>query len=149
MKRIVWIVATLTMALSLGARAEARLGLGVDYFFSDRAAFRLDLQGDLPLVARTSRHPAVQLALTGRAGGLITVSPAVGAVPIDLGLRLGLGRFYLEGLAGPWIFFSGDALRAHGALGFGVTTQGISAGVEIGGLTSTNGLIGARVAFRL
>jgi hypothetical protein len=70
-------------------------------------------------------------------------------VPLDLGLRLGLGRFYLEALAGPWIFFSGDALRAHGALGFGLTTQGISVGLELGGLTSTSGLIGGRVAARL
>jgi hypothetical protein len=149
MKRIGWIALSLPLALALEARGEARLGLGVDYFFNDRAAFRLDVQGDLPLLQGAGRRPAFHLALTGRAGGLITTSPAVGAAPLDLGLRLGVGRFYLEGLAGPWIFFSGDAVRAHGAMGFGLSSQGISVGVELGALTGTSGLIGGRVAFRL
>jgi hypothetical protein len=153
MKRIGWIALTLalSMASALEARAEARLGLGVDYLLNDRAAFRLDVQGDLPLLVGAGRRPAFQLALTGRAGGLITTSPAVGAVPLDLGLRLGLGqgRFYLEALAGPWIFFSGDAVRGHGAMGFGLTTRGISVGLELGALTGTSGIFGARVAFRL
>lgn len=147
--RVGWIAVFVSLAFAGAARAEARLGLGVDYLLNDRAAFRLDLQGDLPLLVGTGRNSSLRVSLTGRAGGLVTVSPAVGAAPLDLGLRLGLGRAYVEALAGPWIFFSGDAVRGHGAVGFGLSTRGVSAGLELGALSGSSGLIGARVAFRL
>ncbi|GAC1346432.1 MAG: hypothetical protein NVS2B9_08120 [Myxococcales bacterium] len=149
MKRIGWIAAALALTLAPRARAEARLGLGVDYLLSDRAAFRIDLQGDLPLLVGAGRNPSLRIAATGRAGGLVTASPAVGAAPLDLGIRVGVGRAYVEALAGPWIFFSGDAVRGHGALGFGFGSRGVSVGLEIGALTGTSGLVGGRLAFHL
>lgn len=132
-----------------GAQAEARLGFGADYLINDRAAFQLNLQGDLPLLVSARRHSDFQVALTGRAGGLVTASPAVGAAPLDVGLRFTIGRAYLEALGGPWIFFSGDAVRGHAGFGLGLVTRSLDVGLELGALSGSSGLIGARIALRL
>lgn len=144
------LLAALAAALSgTAARAEARLGFGADYLINDRAAFQLNLQGDLPLLVSARRRSDFEVALTGRAGGLLTAAPSVGAVPLDVGLRFTLGRAYLEGLGGPWIFFSGDAVRGHAGFGLGLITRSLDVGLELGALSGSSGLIGARIALRL
>ena len=50
---------------------------------------------------------------------------------------------------GPWIFFSGDAVRGHAAFGFGLETRRFSFGLEVGALTTSHGMIGARLAWRI
>jgi hypothetical protein len=137
-------------AAALPARADPlRFGLGADWLFGDRAAFQANLQTDLPLVAGAGRRSSFLLAATLRAGALFTTSPTQGAVPLDVGLRATIGRVYLEGLVGPWIFFSGDALRAHGAIGLGLLSRNVAVGLELGGLSGSSGLVGARLAFRI
>src|ERR1700687_2139714 len=78
--------------------AETRLGLGGDYVTDNRGIFELTLSGDTP-VARS-------IAVGGRGGALLSSGPVVGA-PIDAFLRIHIGRGYVEGLVGPWFFFSG------------------------------------------
>ena len=73
-----------------------------------------------------------KVSVGGRFGGLLTTSPTSGGIPLDVFLRLRLGRVYLEGVGGPWIFFTGDALRGHAAVGFGMLAQDLEFGAEFG-----------------
>jgi hypothetical protein len=149
LKRTALLAGLVSSLAAKSAAAEVRLGFGADYLFNDRAAFQMNLQGDLPLLASARRRSDLIIAVTGRAGGLLTASPTVGAMPIDGGLRLYLGRVYIEGMGGPWIFFSGDAIRGHAAAGLGVVTRSLDIGIELGALSGSSGLIGARLALRL
>jgi hypothetical protein len=149
LKRTALLAGLMSSLAATSAAAEARLGFGADYMFNDRAAFQINLQGDLPLLASARRRSDLVIALTGRAGALLTASPTIGAMPIDGGLRLYLGRVYIEGMGGPWIFFSGDAIRGHAAAGLGVATRSLDIGIELGALSGSSGLIGARLALRL
>lgn len=124
------------------SRAEVRGVLGGDYIFQNQGAFELMLAVDTPL----ARHVAVE----GRFGGLLTTSSPTLGVPLDFGLRITPGnRLYLEGLIGPWIFFQGDAVRGHAGFGFGLEGRDVSFGVEVGTLSFSNGMVGARLGFRL
>jgi hypothetical protein len=149
LKRTALLAGLVSSLATTAAAAEARLGFGADYIFNDRSAFQINLQGDLPLLVSAHRRSDLVIALTGRAGALLTAAPTVGAMPIDAGLRLYLGRVYLEGIGGPWIFFSGDAIRGHAAAGLGVVTRSLDIGIELGALSGSSGLIGARLALRL
>lgn len=124
------------------ARAAPRLGLGADYVFSELGIFALTLA----LEGRLARRVAAQVRL----GALIaTPGPAAG-VPLDIGVRFTpRGGAYFEALAGPWFFFSNDAVRGHGGFGFGIGGRDVSFGVEVGVLTTGNGMIGARLSFPL
>jgi hypothetical protein len=57
-----------------------------------------------------------------------------------------VGHFYLEGLAGPWFFFSGAVVRAHVGLGFGWRSGPLRLGAEVAYLTG-GAEFGARFAF--
>jgi hypothetical protein len=130
------------LALSRPSFADTRLGLGADYLTDNRGIFELTLSADTPL--------ARSIAVGGRVGAmLVSGAPVVGA-PIDAFLRLYLGRVYVDGLVGPWLFFSGpDSVRLHGGLGFGLLTRRMSFGMEVGGLSAGGALIGVRLAFRI
>src|SRR5436190_1706515 len=82
-------------------------------------------------------------------GGLLTTSPTSGGIPLDVFLRLRLGRVYLEGVGGPWIFFTGDALRGHAAVGLGLFTQDLEFGAEFGFLSPDRTQLGVRLGFRI
>jgi len=127
----------------LAARAQVRLGVGGDYIFNDQGAFELTLAVDGRLARR--------IAVEGRFGGLVTTSSPTLGVPLDFGLRVTPGgRTYFELLLGPWFFFnSGDAVRGHAAFGFGLEQRQFSFGLEIGGLTGANAMVGARLAWRI
>jgi hypothetical protein len=142
MRHSLLFLATATaLALSFPCFAETRLGLGGDYVTDNHGIFELTLSGDTP-VARS-------IAFGGRVGALLTSGPVVGA-PIDAFLRIHLGRVYVDGLIGPWFFFSGgDAVRLHGGVGFGLVTRGASIGLEAGGLSGGSALLGLRLAFRI
>jgi hypothetical protein len=138
---LLFVAAATALAASRPCAAETRLGLGGDYLTDNRGLFQLTLSADAPL--------ARAIAVGGRVGALLVTGPVVGA-PIDAFLRIHLGRVYLDGLVGPWFFFSGsDAVRLHGGLGFGLLTRGLSFGLEVGGLSAGGALIGLRLAFRI
>jgi hypothetical protein len=139
-------VAALLLLAALAAPralASARLGLGADYVFDQTGLFSLTLAGDLPVARRIS--------VTGRAGALVTSSPATAGVPLDAGVRVRLGRAYLEGLIGPWIFFSGEAVRGHAAFGLGIEGRSAFVGAEVGALGFSGGaaILGARFGLKL
>ena len=136
--------AVLAAAVALPARGASpvSLRLGGDYLLDGGPAifsFQLGLEKPLGRV----------VAVGGRFGGLLTTSPTTGGVPIDVFLRFRLGRAYIEGLGGPWIFFQGDTLRGHAAVGFGLLAREIEFGGEIGYLSSGRTQLGARLGFRL
>ncbi len=118
----------LVLAPSSSEAANIRLGLGADYWLTQSGAFQFTLGVDT--------HLAGPLFLGGRFGAMLATSPNTLGVPIDLVLHANLTRrFYIEGLAGPWILFEGDTFRAHAAFGFGLQSGALSFGVEVGYLT--------------
>lgn len=123
------------------AATNLRLGLGADYWFVESATFQLNLG--------VETHLAGPLHIGGRFGALlVTGQGGTLGVPIDLVLRANLARqFYIEGLVGPWIFFEGNAFRAHGAFGFGIQSGALSFGLELGYL-NPEPVIGLRLGYR-
>jgi hypothetical protein len=141
MRRYLLFLATAAaLSLPCPCSADTRLGLGADYLTDNRGIFQLTLSADTPL--------ARSIAVGGRVGAMLVTGPVVGA-PLDVFLRINLGRVYVDGLVGPWFFFSGpDSVRLHGGLGFGLrTTRRMSFGMEVGGLSAGGALIGLRLAF--
>lgn len=127
------------------ARAGTSLNLGADYVLNGGPGiFSLTLSAD----SAVSRS----VFIGGRFGALVTSSPSSAGVPLDLYLRISPGRsgVYLEGLAGPWIFFSGDTVRAHGAFGFGLASRSVDIGGEVGWISGfSQAMLGVRLGFRI
>jgi len=122
------------------AATSLRLGLGADYWFIESATFQFNLG--------VETHLAGPLHIGGRFGVLLVTDANTLGVPIDLVLRANLARqFYIEGLVGPWLFFKGDAFRAHGAFGFGIQGRELSFGLEVGYL-APEPTIGLRLGYR-
>jgi hypothetical protein len=140
--------AVLTLVVGSGAfaqrsdAADFHLGLGANYWLVERAVFNLDISVTFGV--------ASYLSVGGRFGGLITTAPAAAGIPLDLLLHVALGssRLYLEGVAGPWLLFEGDVLRAHAGIGFGITAGPLSFGAEVGYL-DPRAMVGGRLMFRL
>jgi hypothetical protein len=118
------------------------LGLGADYIPDPEiGAFQLTLAYET--------HLARMLTAGVRAGALLTSDPTKVGAPIDFRLRLRTHRLYFDGLVGPWLLFdTGDTLRFHGALGFGLLAGGMLVGLEAGTLGG-KGIVGLRLAFAL
>ena len=131
------------LCMSRAAEAGTQLQLGGNYLLDGGPGlFSLTLAADTPLADR--------LSVGGRFGALVTSAPTTVGAPIDLFLRARIDRAYLEGLIGPWIFFSGDAVRGHAGIGFGLTTRsGVELGAEVGWLSFSRAMIGARLGFRI
>jgi hypothetical protein len=124
-----------------GARStHVALGLGADYILDPEVGeFQLTFAIETPI--------ASGLTVGARFGGLLTEDD-VGA-PIDFRLRLRTHGLYIDGLVGPWLLFdSGDTVRFHGALGFGLLAGSMSFGAEVGAL-GDSGILGLRLAFSL
>jgi hypothetical protein len=145
MRRAIAVAAVVVLIAALPAKAAApvSLRLGGDYLFDGGPGiFSLQLGLETPL-GRT-------VSVGGRFGGLLTTSPTTGGIPLDVFLRFRLGRVYLEGVGGPWFFFSGnDTLRGHAAVGFGLLTRNFEFGAEFGYLSPSRTQLGARLGFRL
>jgi hypothetical protein len=123
------------------AKTDFRLTLGGDYQVDNGAFFHLTGAVDFIFVG--------PLSIGARFGALLATRPNSLGVPLDLDLRFSPGGtpIYLEALLGPWIFFEGDVLRAHGAFGFGYQGRSISFGLEIGYL-EPRPHVGLRVGWR-
>jgi hypothetical protein len=142
------LVQSLVLALAVGVvlapksaqAAYYRLGLGADYWFEKSGLFNLTLGVYEPVV----RH----FSVGGRFGAAYVTDPSTVALPLDLVLHGDIGRMYLEGVVGPWIFFTGTAVRAHVGAGFGLHTRHLSVGLELAYL-DPNAIIGLRLAFPL
>jgi len=121
--------------------ARIRLGLGADYWFDQGAAFQATLG--------VETHLAGPLHLGGRFGVAFLTQPSTLGIPVDLVLGLNLSRnFYLEGLVGPWIVIdSGEVLRAHAAFGFGIKSESLTFGIEVG-YASPEPILGVRLGYR-
>lgn len=142
--RILPVVAFCAVALPSG-RAEAadvRLGLGADYWSPRVGILNLTLTVD----GAIARH----IRVGGRFGALATTSPTVFGAPVDLSVRalLASGRVYLEGLVGPWILFTNNPIRLHAAFGFGLQSNNLAFGLEVGWLDPAP-MAGLRLAFRI
>jgi hypothetical protein len=122
--------------------SNVALGLGADYLVDPEVGeFQLTLALETPI--------ARGLTAGARFGALMTSEPTKVGAPIDFRLRLRTHGLYVDGLIGPWLIFdSGDTLRFHGGLGFGILTGSLSLGLEVGFL-DRSGMIGLRLAFSL
>jgi hypothetical protein len=136
------VCAALAVALPARAASSVSLRLGADALLNGGpGVFSLGLGVETALARR--------VVVGGRFGGLLTTSPTSGGVPLDVFLRFRIGRAYLEGVGGPWIFFTGDTLRGHGAVGFGLLAQDVEFGAEFGFLSPDRTQLGLRLGFRL
>lgn len=136
------VVGLLLAPTSSRASADVRLGLGADYWLDRGAAFNFTLGVDADVVG--------PISVGARFGALLVTEPNTFAVPADVVLRANLGRnrrVYIEGLAGPWIFFEGETFRAHGAFGFGIQGRSVSLGLEVGYL-QPKPIVGLRLGWR-
>ncbi|RYZ42595.1 MAG: hypothetical protein EOO71_07390 [Myxococcaceae bacterium] len=130
--------------LLVPARSEAaagvRLGVGADYWVDTSAAFNFTLG--------VEGHVAGPIFVGARFGAVLVTDGNIIGVPLDISIRANVGRtVYVEGLAGPWIFFKGDTFKAHAAFGFGLQGKAASIGVEVGYL-DPNPIIGLRLGYK-
>lgn len=132
-------VLALGLLVSRPADASVRVNLGGDYWAEHSALFHLTLGADTRL--------AGPLSIGARFGALLATEGNTFGVPIDAVLRANFDQLYIEGIAGPWVFFSGDVFRGHGALGFGIQGSGVSFGLEVGYLAPSPH-VGTRLGFR-
>ncbi len=132
------------LAVALPARATPiSLRLGADALLTGGpGVFSLGLGLESGLGKRVS--------IGARFGGLITPSPPTGGIPLDVFLRVRVNRVYVEGVGGPWIFFSnGDTVRGHVAGGIGLLMHDWEFGAEVGYLSPDRTQLGLRIGVRL
>ncbi len=124
-----------------GRTLGAEFGLGADYLPDDDAgSFMGTVAVDTPI--------AQHLTMGGRFGLALESDPSRFAVPLDARLRFKLRRFYMDGLAGGWLFFKGeDHFRFHAGVGAGfLLSRTVRIGAELGYLDPSM-MIGVRIAF--
>ncbi len=133
--------AILVLPGSSEAATHLRLNLGADYQVNHGALFGVSGAVDFGLVGPLSIGP--------RVGLLLATAPNAIGLPLDLDLRLTprSAPVYVELLVGPWLFFGGDAVRAHAALGFGYQGRSFGIGLEVGYLEPAPH-VGLRVGWR-
>jgi hypothetical protein len=133
-----------TLALLGAARpaaASVDLGLGGDWIEGGT--------GELNLTLSVDRFVARRLSVGFRGGAAFFESSDHLGVPLDARLTVHVQRIYFEGLVGPWILLDADdAVKFHGAFGFGLESRGVDVGLEVGVLGDAT-MLGLRVAFRL
>jgi hypothetical protein len=100
--------------------------------------------GTFALDTPIARH----LTMGGRFGLVLESDPTRFGVPLDARIRFKLRRFYLDGLAGAWLFFKGDEhFRFHAAGGAGfLLSRTVRLGAELGYLDPSL-MVGARISF--
>lgn len=123
---------------------EVAVGVGADVWTAGNASGLFSFTADVLLTAL----PGLEL---GARSGIFFVTPGslgtgTAGIPLDFQLRGVVGAFYLEGLAGPWFFFSGTVVRAHVGMGFGWRHGPFRLGAEVAYLTD-GAEFGGRFAF--
>jgi hypothetical protein len=99
------LLGALAMAPRSAQAQEFDLGVGADYW-TEGGGIGLFTFG---LDALWRVAPGFQLGL--KPGFLLTNSSGAQAgIPLDFKMRLSVGRVYVDGFAGPWFFFSGNAV---------------------------------------
>ncbi len=136
---LVWFLIT-AWGSNAAQAASVSLNLGGDYW--------LDRGGMFELMLRAQGNVARRIALAGRVGAMVVTSPNEVGIPADLIFQIRLRKAYIEGMAGPWILFEGEPIRAHLAMGFGIRGGPISLGMEIGWL-NPHGMVGMRAGFAI
>jgi hypothetical protein len=124
--------------------AEVAVGVGADVWTAGNASGLFSFTADVLFTA----VPGLELGLRS---GIFFVTPgslgtSTAGIPVDFQLRGVIGKLYLEGIAGPWFFFSGSAVRAHVGMGFGLRTGPFRLGAEVAYLTG-GAEFGGRFAF--
>ncbi len=139
--RAVLAAATLAaLAAARPAEASTALGLGADYLVDPD-------QGELQLTLAAETRLMKHVTLGVRLGASYYGGTHEFGVPIDGRLRIRTSGLYIDGLVGPWLVFdSGDTVRLHAAVGFGILTRSLSFGLEVGYVEDTS-MVGVRVAF--
>lgn len=139
---------TLVLAASLLSApteaSEVAVGVGADVWTAGGSSGLFSFNADFLWTAL----PGLEL---GARSGLFFVTPGslasgTAGIPLDIQLRGVVGAFYLEGLFGPWFFFSGTVVRAHVGMGFGWRSGPFRIGAEVAYLTG-GAEFGARFAF--
>ncbi len=134
-----------TLSLSSPTHAtEVAVGVGADVWTAGGSSGLFSFTADVLWTAL----PGLEL---GARSGLFFVTPGsldsgTAGIPLDIQIRGVVGAFYLEGMAGPWFFFSGTVVRAHVGMGFGWRHGPIRLGAEVAYLTG-GAEFGARFAF--
>jgi hypothetical protein len=144
MRRMLPVAVCVALALAVPAHASpVSLRLGADALLNGGpGVFSLGLGVESALGRRVS--------VGARFGGLITTSPTTGGVPLDVFLRIRVSRAYIEGVGGPWIFFSGsDTFRGHAAVGLGLLARDVEFGAEVGFVSPDRTQLGLRIGLRL
>ena len=144
MRRMLPVAVCIAVVLALPAHASpVSLRLGADALLNGGpGVFSLGLGVESWLGRRVS--------VGARFGGLITTSPTSGGIPLDVFLRIRVSRAYIEGVGGPWIFFSnGDVFRGHAAVGLGLLARDLEFGAEVGFVSPDRTQLGVRIGLRL
>lgn len=124
--------------------SEVAVGVGADVWTAGGSSGLFSFTADF----LWSALPSLEL---GARSGLFFVTPGsldsgTAGIPLDFQLRGVVGAFYLEGMAGPWFFFSGTVVRAHVGMGFGWRPGPFRLGAEVAYLTG-GAEFGVRFAF--
>ena len=137
---IVIAFALVTLEAKPAEAVTLRLGLAANYWLTAKeGVFNIDVAVTVPV--------ASFLSVGGRFGGALITGEPTFAVPVDLLVHIPIERLYIEGMGGPWIFFKGDVVRAHVAVGFGLAAGPVTFGIEVGYLDPW-GIVGARFGYR-
>lgn len=147
-RHVLPLLATLAVLGFAGpAGASVELGVGGDWI--DGGGPYDDGTGEFNLTLAADRFVARRLSVGFRGGVAFFESSDDVGVPLDVRLTLHVQRIYFEGLVGPWILLDAeDAVKFHGAFGFGLESRGIEVGLEVGVLGDDT-MLGLRLAFRL
>jgi hypothetical protein len=138
----------LFLGVALGAAPasaiEVAVGVGADVWTAGNASGLFSFTADVLFTA----VPGLELG--ARSGLFFVTAGSLGTgtagIPLDAQVRGVVGPFYLEGLFGPWFFFSGTVVRAHVGMGFGWQSGPLRIGAEVAYLTG-GAEFGVRFAF--
>jgi len=134
-----------TLLVSTPARAsEVAAGVGVDVWTAGNVSALFSFTADALWTVLPGLELGARTGLFFVTGGSLGSSTA--GIPLDGQIRGVVGHFYLEGLVGPWFFFSGTVVRIHVGMGFGYRTGPIRIGAEVAYL-DPGAQFGARFAF--
>jgi hypothetical protein len=135
---------TVALAAAPAPATEVAVGVGADVWTAGNASGLFSFTADVLFTA----VPGLELG--ARSGLFFVTAGSLGTgtagIPLDLQIRGVVSHFYLEGLFGPWFFFSGTVVRAHVGMGFGWETGPIRIGAEVAYLTG-GAEFGVRFAF--